>query len=199
MRISFVCLIVLFCSLTNVFADSEQSQYPYITTSQGGRCFFFMKSDPNDIYNRQKGTGICYEITNNGEFKELWRTEGWYSFRTFLVWASEGERPIRQHLYLVRMGNWHRGNKLSEDDLAVAFYKDGKLLKSYSTVDLIHDKSKVEKSVSHYQYLDDRYEPKLEYNLIKNQRIFKLVTVDGIHYQFDVKTGKYLKQSQVLN
>jgi hypothetical protein len=87
-------------SSSDVFADEEMSQYPYVTASDDGRFFFLMKSDPNDVYNREKGTGICYEVTRNGEFKELWRTEGWYSFKTFLVPGNY--RPQ----YLIRMGNW---------------------------------------------------------------------------------------------
>jgi len=193
MRVFYVCLIILSCSLSNIFADQELSQYPYVITSDGGRYFFLMKSDPNDIYNREKGTGICYEVTRNGEFKELWCTKGWYSFKTFLVSATEGEKPIRGHQYLVRLGNWPRGRKPSANDVGVAFYKNGKLLKLYSTVDLVHNKSAIQLSVSHYEYLDNRYEPAIECEWVKNQCVFKLVTIDGIHYRFDVKTGQILE------
>jgi hypothetical protein len=194
MRVLYIYLIVSLCSLSNVSADDEQSQYPYVTAALGGRCFFLMKSDPNDIYNREKGTGICYEVTNNGEFKELWRTEGWYSFRTFLAsWADSNDAPIRQHYYLVRLGNWPRGRKPSADHIGVAFYKDGVLMKSYSTVDLIRNKSAIHPSVSHYQFLDNKFDPILEYQYEKNRLLFKLVTIDGVHYQFDVTTGQILE------
>jgi muconolactone delta-isomerase len=193
MRVFYVCLIVLSCSLSNAFADEEMSQYPYVTASDDGRYFFLMKSDPNDIYNREKGTGICYEVTRNGEFKELWRTEGWYSFETFLVSAIDSnEHPKMLHQYLVRLGNWPRGHKLSADNIGVGFYKDGKLLKLYSTADLVHNESAIHPSVSHYQFLDTKFKPTLEYKYEKNQWVFKLVTIDGIHYQFDVKTGEIL-------
>ena len=190
MRVFYICLMVLLCSLSNVFADEEQSQYPYVTAEESGRYFFLMKSDPNDVYNREKGTGICYEVTRNGEFKELWRTEGWYSFKTFLVSATDSNyRPQ----YLVRLSNWPRGHKLSADDVGVGFYKDGKLLKLYSTADLVRDESAVHLSASHYQFLDEKCNPTLEYQYEKHQCVFKLVTIDGIHYEFNVKTGQILE------
>jgi hypothetical protein len=184
MRIFNICLIFVLGSLSSVFADREASQIPYVTAAPGGRCFFLMKSDPNNIWNREKGTGVCYEVTLQGEFKELWRTDGWYSFKTFLT--ADGH-------YLIRLGNWPRGRKLSADHVGVGFYKDGKLLKLYSTADLIRNESAIQLSVSHYQYLDYKHEPSLEYQPEKKYPIFKLVTIDGLHYQFDVKTGQILE------
>jgi len=200
MRVFYVGITIVLCSLSNVFADQEQSQVPYITITKGGRCFFLMKSDPNNIWNREKGTGICYEVTNNGEFKELWRTEGWYSFKTFLAsGVDSNERPKREHQYLVRLGNWPRGRKLSAENIGVAFYKDGKLLKLYSTADLIRDESAIYPTVSHYKYLNDKYEPTLEYQYLTGGWIFKLVTIDGINYQFDATTGQIIEPSPDKN
>lgn len=39
--------------------------------------------------------GVAYEITTKGEFKELWRVDGWYTFKGHL---SEDGR------YFIRMG-----------------------------------------------------------------------------------------------
>ncbi len=188
MRIFNICLIFVLGSLSSVFADREASQIPYVTAAPGGRCFFLMKSDPNNIWNREKGTGVCYEVTQQGEFKELWRTDGWYSFKTFLT--ADGH-------YLIRLGNLPRGRKPSADHVGVGFYKDGKLLKLYSTADLIRNESAIQLSVSHYQYLDYKHEPSLEYQPEEKHLIFNLVTIDGLHYQFDVKTGQILETMPV--
>lgn len=185
MRVFYICLIILSCSLSNVFADEEMGQYSYVITSDGGRCFFIMKTDPNDTWTtREKGSGICYEVTRDGGFKEIWHTEGWYSFKTYL--SSDGH-------YLVRLGNWPRGIKPSASHVGVGFYKDGKLLKLYSTIDLIRNISAIHPSVSHYEYLDNKYEPSLEYQHDKGLWIFKLVTIDGVHYQFDIRTGQIIE------
>ena len=69
----------------------------------------------------------------------------------------------------------------------------------YSTVDLIRDKSAIHPSVSHYQFIDNKYEPILEYQLQKNIVTFKLITIDGVHYQFDIKTGQIIESSPEKN
>ncbi|HAL44875.1 MAG: hypothetical protein A2Y12_00290 [Planctomycetes bacterium GWF2_42_9] len=171
------CIYILFLILVlSAFADEEMAQYSYATASSEGRYFFIMKSDPNNNWVTEKGSGI-YEVKNDGTFKEIWRTEGWYSFKTFL--SSDG-------LCLVRLGNWPRGRAPSNKHLAIAFYKEGRLIKSYSTSDLIKDLSKVHPSVSHYQYLDNSYKPVLEDYSTK----FHIVTIDGLLYEFDITTGK---------
>lgn len=128
--------------------------------------------------------GIAYEITASGKLKELWRTSGWYSFQVFL--SHDGR-------HLVRMGPWSVGSEPAHDDLAVAFYQDGKLLKSYSTAELVKDHSKVQRSVSHYTWLADSdsraadatlHELKLGWD-----NVFTLSTIDGINYRFNATTG----------
>ena len=98
--------------------------------------------------------------------------------------------------YLVRMGNWPRGNKPSNDDLAVAFYDKGQLLCSYSTRDLIREDSKVWASVSHYFYLDHEQHS----GFIAKEGLpgnfsfwFEFTTIDGIQYRFDIRTGLIVK------
>ncbi|MFA6425614.1 MAG: hypothetical protein WCW64_05450, partial [Phycisphaerae bacterium] len=54
----------------------------------------------------------------------------------------------------------------------------------------------VHPSVSHYEYLDNRYQPALECQYEKGNLIFKLVTIDGVHYQFDVKTGQIAESAE---
>jgi hypothetical protein len=58
---------------------------------------------------------------------------------------------------------------------------------------LVHNESAIHPSVSHYQFLDTKIKPTLEYQYEKNQWVFKLATIDGIHYKFDVKTGEILE------
>lgn len=132
--------------------------------------------------------GIMSRLNKSGKFEDLYRTSGWYSFEIFV--SHDG-------VYLVRMGPWNVGHKPQKDHLAVAFYKNGKLLKSYSTAQLVKDHEKVVASVSHYMwqasasYLPDLTEqqrqalaPCLNYD-----NTFKVHTIDGWTYEFDVTTG----------
>jgi TonB family protein len=105
------------------------------------------------------------------------------------------------------MGNWSSGNEPSKEDLAVAFYDNGKLLEEYSTLDLVEDKTKVQSSVSHYVWLADQVEarrpgvspripephPELDY-----ANKFRLKTCDGISYTFDASTGKIIETQPPL-
>jgi hypothetical protein len=98
--------------------------------------------------------------------------------------------------YLVKMGPWNSGREPNNGDLAVAFYKNGKLLKEYSVVDLVKDTSKVEATASHYfwlaRYLRNKKPEKGPENDLRldAQNVFHLKAIDGIMYQFDATTGE---------
>lgn len=169
---------VLFAGIFSnvVRADSPAAPTPRITASEDGR-FAFILTPGEEDWRGDKSRGIAYELTSTGELREIWRTEGWYSFQTFL--ALDGH-------HLVRMGPWNEGDSPKPDDLAVAFYRDGKLLKSHSTASLVRDHSRVVKSASHYQWL-------AEYPMVPRlgwDGDFRLTTIDGIEYRFDVTTGE---------
>lgn len=161
-----------------VSSDEESSPYPYITLAKGGGFYFKMLPDSTSQFpfDRDSGFGTAYRVTFNNCDEKIWSVEGWYAFSTCLT---------RDGQYLVRLGNWPRGDGPSHDDLAVAFYQSGKLLKAYSTRDLIVDDSKVEISVSHYEFLKGTpcFSEQSGY-------FFELETIDGVRYTFDVRNGK---------
>ncbi len=162
------------------WADSEPDLPSYITASERGQFYFKMVPDPS--YDREKGAGICFEVIAGETDKILWKTAGWYSLQVYL--SEDGE-------YLARMGHWPRGQDVSPEDLAVAFYKKGELLKSYSTMDLIKDSSSVERTLSHYSWI--KGEP--VYKSSENQLI--IVTTENIEYTFDMTSGEILNQRKL--
>jgi hypothetical protein len=186
-------LLLLVIALANgLKADMPMGEFPYVATSPSGMCYFEMI--PPRVSNgvRKEASGVAYRLSRDGSSKELWQTDGWYSLKVFL--SEDGS-------YLVRMGPWNLGQEPSKNDLAVAFYKDGNLLKQYSTTDLVKDKTKVVRSASHYAWLasdiqrekqifsgkkihDEESEPSL---FLDNT--LHLKTCDDIVYIFDVKTG----------
>jgi hypothetical protein len=176
-----IMVIFLILSIASVsWSDSEVPPYPYVTVAEYGRYYF--KMIPDTQHDREKGSGICFEVTADELDKIIWKTKGWYSFETFL--SHDGK-------YLIRMGNWPRGNELSDDHLAVSFYKKGQLLKSYSTKDLVKNPTKIDRSVSHYFWKKDR--PILN----TNEYRFKIITVDNIEYIFDIVSGKIISQETI--
>jgi hypothetical protein len=137
----------------------------------------------------QEAHGIAYRLTSDGEMKVIYRTEGWYSFEVFI--SMDGR-------FLVQMGPWNSGQEVSKTDLAVAFHRDGKLMRSYSTAELIKEPEQVERSASHYRWRApspfssdlneaqrEALSPRLSYH---NE--FTLNTIDGWTYTFDATTGQ---------
>jgi len=173
MKNNTIIILFLFSSIAffvnAIFYDEEIAPYTYTIYSSNKDYSFKMNSD---------SSGIAYQIRNTRYKKEMWKTNGWYSFQTFIT--DDGK-------YLIRLGNWPRGESPSEKDLAIAFYNKGKLIKSYSTRELIKNDSLVVVTVSHYMFMKD--EPSL------TDYYFQLKTIDEIVYEFDVRTGEILSGS----
>ena len=56
---------------------------------------------------------------------------------------------------VVRVGTWPRGQVAGKTELAVAFYRDGKLLRRYSTLDIAGKPEAVHASISHHRVFGD--------------------------------------------
>lgn len=187
-------LIVLLISV-DLLADTPAAPFSYVTASWSGMCYFEMIPP---VWSTTKssfldsGHGIAYRLLRDGSQKELWRTDGWYSIRVFL---AEGGT------FLVRLEPVKEGQRCSHDDLALAFYKDGLLMRQYSTADLVKNSEKIVRTVSHFYWLasdtqrlegervggrdiDADAEPKLFLN-----NTFRIKTCDGLVYVFDVTSG----------
>lgn len=177
-------------------ADEEMSPVPMVTPSESQMYFF--KMVPAEMADRggdrlvevTKATGAAYQLGGDGGMRELWRTEGWYASTVLL--ANDGR-------HLVRMGPWPSGWEPTPEHLAVAFYRDGQLLRSYSTADLIKDKKRVQVSASHYFWLavadhSDwfRFDPDREPRLDNNYGEFRLKTIEGVLYRFSLESGKII-------
>lgn len=95
---------------------------------------------------------------------------------------------------LVLMGPWCSGQAPAAHDLAVAFYKGGKLLKRYSTLELVKRPAKVQISSSHYEWrAEGDFNAKGDINHLRpklDSASFYLSTIDGLTYKFDATTGK---------
>ena len=162
--------------------DSEVAPYAYVAPTRVGSAYFKMRPDPEAKYDRDKGSGTVYFVKAVGPDEPQWSVQGWYAYDVFL--ADDAE-------HVIRMGNWPQGQEPEQADLAVAFYEKGQLLASYSTADVILDRSKVRPSVSHYQYLEGR--PKFDRRAMQ----LELISVDRVQWIFDVSTGKVVSQKQL--
>ena len=131
MKYLVLAMMLLSIAAEGPYADSPRTPFPYVVTAGEGKVYFrmFPRSRPG---NPSDGFGVAYRVRDNGSDEILWRTQGWYSTETFL--SHDG-------YFLVAIGPWHGGSQPRKEDLALSFYSDGKLIKQYSTADLVKDAS----------------------------------------------------------
>lgn len=168
-----------------MIADSPAMPMEKVFTSPNQRYFFTMIPQ-NSGYSGEHpdAIGKAYRLKADGDFILLWKVSDWYAHQVYL--SNDG-------LHLVRLGNWASGCELSDKQLAVAFYKQGQLLKMYSTKDLIKQKKSIRCSVSHYQWRAETDEPQwLGYD-----NDFYLTTIEGVEYRFSLSTGEILSQNLI--
>ena len=165
----------------DAMADSPRAPVPWVTASRNGSFLFKMvppetrgNGDKTEIVREAFGT--AYSITTDGEFRELWKTDGWYTFDGYI--SNDGR-------YFARIGPW-ASDLQNHTDLAIAFYDRGQLLKRYEVRALVKNLDKLEYSASHYDW-----HPQIQSvpNGFQNDR-FHLVTIDKIAYAFDYTTGE---------
>lgn len=182
--VAIVCASPLFTPTAH--ADKIRAPWPYIVQTETGTAYFKMVPDSGQAVGKDaqgpNGHGAFYVVSPSEGDTVKWQVKGWYAYRVFVS---------RDGRYLVRLGNWPEGRAPSRRDLAVAFYDNGRLLKSYSTAELIKKPERIQATAGHYPYLGDT-EP---HWLADGDSIFALETADGSHYRFDAKTGKILRSA----
>ena len=186
----YITPIIIFYSFvaSTAFADSEIPPFPKVDKPSDGSCY--IKQIPaklryiTDQNHMVIGTETvedafvnAYKILANGKDEFLWSSVGWYANQVFLSDDCQ---------YLVRMGNWARGSEPSSEDLAVAFYKNGEMLLSYSTADLIEKNKSVVVTTGHYFWLSEGKES-LRFEQWSDTLYLK--TIEEKELRFNYKTG----------
>ena len=170
-----LCLLSLFLIGTTGYADSIAPNREYTASSDNRR--FYITMVPSEPY-EQKGSGQAFEAGKQPA-AVVWEVD-WFARKVFL--ANDGS-------HLVRKGPW--ASKLDLSDLAVAFYRNGSLLKEYAVVDLLNNPHTIMRTASHYFWLSqDRN--KL-FGFIEDNTTFTLTTIEEKTYLFDVETGEILQ------
>lgn len=184
-----VAIIFFFLSGGFSKADSPAVERPQIFVSEHFKSVLFCMTPGVSTYDRdlkavivlKEPSGVAYKLEDDGSLKVLYRTKGWYSNKVFVSMDAQ---------YLVRIGPWNEGRIPSKEHVAVEFYKDGKIIKGYSTRDLVKDARRVRASVSHYEWRGKTCK-------LEDDRRFMLDTIDGIRYVFDVPTGDIVSATKI--
>lgn len=177
--------LVIACSLALApFAHGDMPAAPhqYVSVSPRLGWFYFTmipeqhpELSSRDRFLNPDGFGIAYELQRDGSSKELWRTSGWYSFEVYL--SLDGED-------LVAMGPWNELPGPKTADVALKIFHRGVLVKQYTVLELVRDRTKLKRSVSHYSWQGEA-----PYASFDTMDSFSVKTCDGLKYDFDPKTG----------
>ncbi len=176
-----ICIALL--AATTAAADDEASNRTHIRTDQWGHCF--AKSVPSEYYG-SKGTTKIYSVRPGDD--TLLHTFDWYASEIYLN-CVVGRADDQLGVSVVRLGSWARGPRATADQMAIAFYFRGVLVRQYSTLEIAGSPENVSRSVSHYtviRRIDGYHEQR------GNFSTFEVLTTDGRMVTFDPTTGAIL-------
>ncbi len=183
----FAALVTSAISAPPAFADQEASNTAHVVTDRYGRCY--ARATPAHDFDpyqdqRQQGRTQIYRTQTGGDV--LVHEYDWFAQQLFVRCGPPGDEIV------VRLGPWHRGRVASEDDLAIAFYRAGALLRSYSTLEISGGApDAISNSVSHYTVFTRPPRFSDGYGAGEGP-VVVAETVDGRSLRFDAMTGELL-------
>ena len=184
-------LLIVATLASTLAADEERVNTPVVAASETGYCY--ARSVPASGHGSDGSTTV-YTVRSDGDHAIA--TFDWYSAKLFLGCGGGPYGDVRG-LSVVRLGPWARGHQASSNDLAIAFYFGGKLVKQYSTLDIAGAPDNVRASKSHYVVFQqiDGYRSRLSStsgNVQTFGRTFEVITSVGNRIIFDPTTGAKL-------
>jgi hypothetical protein len=182
----FALFTILLLPAVRAHADEPVLAGDYIVEVGDGRYVFVMLASEspvvgtvqdNEIRTKYEKSGL-YKI--DGAEKAIW-TVDWYAFQVDIT-------PDGKHL--VRWGPWPSVE--GYDELALEFYENGDLLRSYRVSELVAAPQKLPRTVSHLAWRAET-----EFNA--QDRELYLRTENDEEYLFDVTTGDVLDKRVPIN
>jgi hypothetical protein len=175
-----VALFAAFCGMA--MGDQEATNDPVVRSSEYGNSY--AKSVPDEPYG-QKGKTRIFSVGREND--RLICEYDWYASQIFIG----GYGPT-----VVRFGPWQRGMEPQEGHLAIGFYRHGKTLREYSTLELAKLGSGVSESVSHYTVLGRP----IGFRWLKgNDYLFEVKCESGNILSFDLNSGAIHEMAGVIS
>jgi hypothetical protein len=172
-------MFILF-SATQIAADSFMSPEPFEIISNDGLMVF--KWHPGSQENWWQGTAKG-EVYRNGELV--------YTVENLLIMGESKlnfffSKDFQHFMYKPTTG----------DEFALQFYSNGELKKTYYINDLVSDMDRVSYSVTMAMWLRSFPDTRSAFDHIIERDILRIMTVEGIIYEFDLTTGAILNSNQ---
>lgn len=172
-KIGFAILIIFVIIMSSVYADSPTLKYSYEKEVNGNSIFIMLgehieNSNNESIANRYSESGLYnYDDISN----PVW---------TIDFYAEENSIYISDdRQYLVRRGPMPEIGSLEQ--LAVSFYKNGELLKSYNISSFVRQEKRLPTTTSHFGWVK-------KYS-IKNNKLY-IITTNWKFFTIDITTGE---------
>lgn len=179
MKILFAIVILLFTFCHVTHADQEASNRPIVRAAEYGA--IYAKSVPDARYGQAGKTSV---FAVGKENDTLICTYDWYANEMYIGGSGDAT--------LIRFGPWHRGHEAQDDHLAIGIYRNGKVIKEYSTAEIQKQGSGISQSVSHYRV----FAQKLGFRwLSENDHVYEVKGINGTLFTFDLNTGNILKKT----
>lgn len=173
MKYLFTALLLAVAAM----ADQEASNVPLVRASEYGRCY--ARSIPDDLWGTA-GTTRIFQVGRDGDVPLA--EYPWYASEMYL--GGPGDQC------LVRFGPWSPGGEPREDHLAIGFYRDGRTLREYSTLEIYSLGSGISRSVSHYEVFGAR----LGFQSSSGDTfLYRVEGIDGRVFTFDLNSGEILE------
>jgi hypothetical protein len=164
--------------------DDVASNVTYVSASTSGRCY--ARSVPKVRYG---ATGVTRIYAVGDERDALLGTYAWYSRRVYLECSVAGAAGTT-HPSVIRVSDLLPGRRANREDLAIAFYYNGRLARRYSTLELAGSADRVARGRSHYRVI----ERVAGFAATTGNRfVFTLRTSDGRTLAFDPTTGALIR------
>lgn len=156
------CVVSDFSAL--VVADEEVANRPVVRSSEEGAVY--AKSVPDAGYG-QTGTTTVFSVAGDRDTPIC--QYDWYANEFYI--GGEGT--------VVRFGPWHRGFEPQDSHLAVGIYRNGKVIREYTTLEMHKLGSGISTSKSHY-------------TIFKRRLGFRCLTRNAFVYEIEGISGKVI-------
>jgi len=177
MKIHRTAPLLLLMLFSAAHADDEASNRPVVRASQYG--IVYAKSIPEAEWG-QDGITRVYFVGSDED--TLIAEYDWYAGEIYI--GGQGDATV------VRFGPWQRGGCSSPDHLAIGFYRNGQVIREYSTQEIENHGSGISVSVSHYEVFGRR----AGFLCIEGELfVYTVMGVGGKAFAFDLNTGEILE------
>ena len=166
-----VVVVTVLLGMTIALADDWEVPTSFEVQSEQGSEVFRFNPDPAD----RTATAALYKNANSTEVIYTVKNLRSHAYKSSFFFSDD----LRQFAFIPP----------ADFDIAVEFYSNGSLTKSYTIKELVKDHSKIMNSVSSAHWRSTTT------GSIQDQNTLQITTVDNITYTFDITTGEILQST----